>query len=616
MHISSLAEDPSSPRRRPASRSKADHGVVGLLPPPSSLRLELVADRAALSEDMLPKLDQVEVRGDEDKVILHTSALPSASASSPVLHPQWYHLDEKVALLEHARQRLDVKCDAGTSMDAAKWENIYKSLRARIVMQLSSMDGVDGRDEPASGSAVLVLAELPLHPTELRRLPRSTPGGDRIDEEGGDVFYDDQNSPRNSASADTVANFVVPPALPPNALLVHYSDGKTRMDPDLYQRLVKAGVVSEVKSSMFGRKRIDSGVLEDQIREDRKARRFDDDLFDMLGGNDSDGGDAKEAVSSHQESGPTRTDSGKSACNDSVQDNNISFKDDAFDLLGGGSRGSHMHEESRPMPSVPTDTLTNEPTTIDNEFPMSNFEPLSSPETRSAVEESPCAIPLLPTSDDTEIDDISAEISELRTMLANEEQCLQDEQSELASAASGLGILVEETKYTKLETEMMNEDALEEEHLRNKTLILLEVRRAKVLRDLRQIYPIQRLPDNVYTIGGLHLPSDLNNPNVPDAVVSTALGYVCHLVYMCSKYLRAPLRYRLFCNSSRSAVQDDGVAVYPLFRERVVEREQFDRACTLLSRNVECLLRVRCIVVPNNRSHMLEKVNFLFKEAD
>ena len=593
---SMVAEDRPGRRRRPA-----DHGTVGLLPPPSSLRLELVADRAALSEDMLQKLDQIKVRSDKDEVILHTLALPFASASSPALHLQWYHLDEKVALLEHARQQLDAKCDAGastSSIDAATWENIYKALRARIVMQLSSMDG---SDEPAPDSAVAVLAELPLHPTDLRRLPRSTPSGDAIDEDGGDVFYDDQNSPRNGASADEVTNIIIPPALPPNALLVHYSDGKTRIDPDLYQRLVKAGVVSEVKSSMLGRTRIDSGVLEDQIREDRKARRFDDDLFDMLGGNGGDGSDA------NQESEPIHIDSGND--NDSDRDINTSFKDDEFDLLGGGS-----HEEPMPIPSKPTNSQSNEPTTIDNDFPMPNSESVPSP--HSTVDNSPHAIPSLPTSDDAEIEDIRAEISELKTMLANEKQCLEEEQCELANSASGLRILVEETKYTKLEVEMMNEDALEQEHLRNEALILLEVRRAKVLRDLRQIYPIQRLPDKVYTIGGLHLPADLNNPNVPDAVVSTALGYVCHLVYMCSKYLRAPLRYRLFCNSSRSAVQDDGVAVYPLFRERVVEQEQFDRACTLLSRNVECLLRVRCIVVTSNRSHILEKVNLLFEEAD
>lgn len=215
MHTPLVAEDRSGRRRRPASRSNADHGTVGLLPPPSSLRMELVADRAALSEDMLHKLDQVEGRGDDDEIILHTSALPFTSASSPVLHPQWYHLDEKVALLEHARQRWDAKCDAGTTgIDAVTWETIYKSLRARIVMQLSesctSVDGLDGRDGPASDSTVVVLAKLPLYPTVFRRLPRSTPGGDAIDEEGGDAFHEDQNSPRNSASADSVTNIVAP----------------------------------------------------------------------------------------------------------------------------------------------------------------------------------------------------------------------------------------------------------------------------------------------------------------------------------------------------------------------------------------------------------------------
>ena len=100
----------------------------------------------------------------------------------------------------------------------------------------------------------------------------------RIDEDDEGIFDNDQNSPRTSA--DAAANIVIPSALPPNALLVHYSDGKTRIDSALYQRLVEAGVVSEVNSK-FGRARLDSGVLED-----RKARRFDDESFDMLSGSE------------------------------------------------------------------------------------------------------------------------------------------------------------------------------------------------------------------------------------------------------------------------------------------------------------------------------------------
>jgi hypothetical protein len=122
---------------------------------------------------------------------------------------------------------------------------------------------------------------------------------------------------------------------------------------------------------------------------------------------------------------------------------------------------------------------------------------------------------------------------------------------------------------------------------------------------------------------------------VSDDQVSLALGLVCHLVSLTSKYLAVPLRYPLICKFSRSAVLFDWSspqgggsgggslntnhtanssinsnnnnesniattpstvtrAVYPLFRERnVIDREQLDYGRILLERNVNCLLQVR-----------------------
>merc|ERR1712079_461707 len=102
------------------------------------------------------------------------------------------------------------------------------------------------------------------------------------------------------------------------------------------------------------------------------------------------------------------------------------------------------------------------------------------------------------------------------------------------------------------------------------------------------IYPIQILPDGVYTIRGIHLPHDMHSLTTAasDEIISAGLGFVCHVVSLCSKYLSIPLRYRVIFNSSRSAVRDDDFDVFPLFKERVVEKEQFDRAVVLLHRNI------------------------------
>ena len=45
---------------------------------------------------------------------------------------------------------------------------------------------------------------------------------------------------------------------------------------------------------------------------------------------------------------------------------------------------------------------------------------------------------------------------------------------------------------------------------------------------------------------------------------SAALGFLCHSIVMISKYLAIALRYRIVCNSSRSAVQQDATTVFAI----------------------------------------------------
>jgi hypothetical protein len=95
-------------------------------------------------------------------------------------------------------------------------------------------------------------------------------------------------------------------------------------------------------------------------------------------------------------------------------------------------------------------------------------------------------------------------------------------------------------------------------------------------------------------IRGLRLPVDIYTTTVPEEEINASLGYCAHLVFMIAKYLTIPLRHRIFCNSSRSAIQQDGVGVFPLFLGRMVarslEREQVDRGARLLGANVNCVL--------------------------
>ena len=181
----------------------------------------------------------------------------------------------------------------------------------------------------------------------------------------------------------------------------------------------------------------------------------------------------------------------------------------------------------------------------------------------------------------------------------------------------------------------------------SRTELQLEANRIHLLQQLHLVFPIKLVPitnvvhppnypQHQYTISNIPLPEDIHNPMVTDEQVSMALGLVCHLVSLTSKYLAIPLRYTLICKFSRSAVLFDRSypqggggggnfnnnantnsnrnndtneanatvmttrVVYPLFRERgVIDREQLDYGLLLLERNVNCLLRVRNVPFRN-----------------
>jgi hypothetical protein len=87
---------------------------------------------------------------------------------------------------------------------------------------------------------------------------------------------------------------------------------------------------------------------------------------------------------------------------------------------------------------------------------------------------------------------------------------------------------------------------------------------------------------------------DIYTTGILEEEVNASLGYCAHLIFMVAKYLTIQLRHRIFCNGSRSAIELDGVGVFPLFlgrlAARALEREQVDRGARLLGTNVDCIL--------------------------
>jgi len=133
----------------------------------------------------------------------------------------------------------------------------------------------------------------------------------------------------------------------------------------------------------------------------------------------------------------------------------------------------------------------------------------------------------------------------------------------------------------------------------------------KLVREVQRIYPITIDSQRGYLIRGLRFPFDMVTTAIPDHEISAVLGFCCHLVFMLAKYLSVPLRYRIFYNSSRSAIQSDGTMFLPLFLSRSIDREHLETALTLLGENVDCMLITLGIdFIP--KSHILARLKRIY----
>ncbi|KAG7393044.1 hypothetical protein PHYBOEH_006206 [Phytophthora boehmeriae] len=124
-------------------------------------------------------------------------------------------------------------------------------------------------------------------------------------------------------------------------------------------------------------------------------------------------------------------------------------------------------------------------------------------------------------------------------------------------------------------------------------------RQAMLVRQLGTVYPIEYVGAGEYSIRGIRIAnSDLTGGGKADEeMISTALGYIAHLVFMLSKYLQVNLRYRVMPYSSRSFLKDeinDPQGEYPLYKKGV-EKERHEKAIRFLRKDVEQLLFSRSL---------------------
>jgi hypothetical protein len=210
------------------------------------------------------------------------------------------------------------------------------------------------------------------------------------------------------------------------------------------------------------------------------------------------------------------------------------------------------------------------------------------------------------------VQDLVQERDLLERVIREEQAALEQEIADLQQSKVALQEGTAQVQTMQDQTGQVQQALQEEELEARRVEFLLQAQRIKLFRELRTIFPVTVSVDQRYLIVGLEIPSDLYVGTVSEEEVSAALGYLAHLVAMMSKYLAVPLRYRLHCNSSRSAIQDDRAAAFPLFQGRTVERGQLEYGVRLLGRNVQCICRNKGIRLPA-KAHVLAKVKRVYE---
>jgi hypothetical protein len=179
--------------------------------------------------------------------------LYSSDIEQSTVHAVWDHLNERVKEWSNS------------------WEDQSEStvLRILLLQDNNSKSSTTTSTESEGGGkrapSAILIDSIPLHPHALRRLPNKGDGG-------GDDSYENDSSFSYSTGQERTPP---PAALPPNAVLIHYTDGMVRVEASLYHVLLQNNVIQEVNPR-------DISLLQDDNQEDKRRSRFHDTVFDVL----------------------------------------------------------------------------------------------------------------------------------------------------------------------------------------------------------------------------------------------------------------------------------------------------------------------------------------------
>ncbi|XP_025830467.1 UV radiation resistance-associated gene protein [Agrilus planipennis] len=209
-----------------------------------------------------------------------------------------------------------------------------------------------------------------------------------------------------------------------------------------------------------------------------------------------------------------------------------------------------------------------------------------------------------------ERDKKSAKVRHLRQKYTN----LLDENEEKSS------ITMDNYRQLSKDSDKLKEWKLEELHIKENlqhTLLQLHHRQKQLMIQLLDIYPISSTPDNKFFIQNVYLPNSDVFYDSSESSLPVALGYVAHVLLMCSSFLQVPLRYPIMYFGSRSHIIDHITASlverdrdFPLYT-RGKDKMQFTYAVYLLNKNIAQLRWLCGQHTPNLRGTLSNLLSLL-----
>ena len=322
---------------------------------------------ADAANDVLEDENKIE---EEEEILIFSSA-----QSSSTLHPRWDHVDEHLESILNHYDLMKIENDDATNTTTSTADAYARF----VILPSDHQNGGNNNnsslstttEQPQESTAKAnkfnewILAEIPLHPSKLRRLPTTQQFTSSSDDEAvqSNDTQSNINNNNNSNSNSSNSSMIIPSTLPPNTILLHYNDGYTRVLPSTYWILVQKGFINESVVDPIIKRHGSGGSGYTKSHDDKDKMDgggggggggdtvFEDKTFNLLG---------KESV---KDEGRRRDDDHQK---DDTPDNVYHDSHKVFDLLGDTATTDnsmttscdtvHQSKEVPAQPSLPSTT--------------------------------------------------------------------------------------------------------------------------------------------------------------------------------------------------------------------------------------------------------------------